>query len=248
MIFAKKIFFSFAVVCLAVLALPADVQAIPPSLPSSFYGTVKINGANTPDGTMVEALINSQVVAQGSSQTYQGDSVYSLDVPGDDSSTTSLEGGREGDAIVFRIGGIMSNEQGAWHSAANVALNLTVDSETTLNTPMPTRTPLPTQTPIEIRKAANSTAKVSTTDVEATSTPIIEETEYLPDGVSNQAVIPAPLTSTPTHTPVPAEEAQVATVNLGNGGPGIVVIIIAAAAVVLAALFLVFVYFRSRTV
>jgi hypothetical protein len=43
-----------------------------PSLPSSFYGTVKVNAANVPDGTVIEALIGGQVYAEGFTQTYQG--------------------------------------------------------------------------------------------------------------------------------------------------------------------------------
>ncbi len=44
------------VIILAVVltgVLPASVLASPPPLPSSFYGTVKLDGANAPAGTPV---------------------------------------------------------------------------------------------------------------------------------------------------------------------------------------------------
>ena len=55
-----------------------------PSLPSSFYGTVKVNDANVPDGTLVQALINGKMIIENQTQTYQGDLLYSLDIPGHD--------------------------------------------------------------------------------------------------------------------------------------------------------------------
>jgi hypothetical protein len=61
--------------------------------PPVFFGTVKDKGANVPNGTLVKASINEQVYAEAKTLTYQGDSVYSLDVPGDHSSTTMVEGG-----------------------------------------------------------------------------------------------------------------------------------------------------------
>ena len=100
----KKIFTVFIILSVVVLAQTSVVFAVPP-LPSSMYGTVTVNNENVPDGTVIEALINNQVVAYAYTQTYQGNSVYSLDVPGDDSSTTEIEGGIDDDAITFKIGG-----------------------------------------------------------------------------------------------------------------------------------------------
>jgi LPXTG-motif cell wall-anchored protein len=129
------------------------VRAVPP-LPSSFYGTIKLNGANVPDGTQVQALINGKIVAYSQTQTYQGDSVYSLDIPGDDSSSAAVEGGAEGDVISFNLGGITANQTGAWHSATNVNLNLTAASANTPQPPQATQPPPPTQTEIPILPTA----------------------------------------------------------------------------------------------
>ena len=57
---------------------------------------------------------------------YQGDTVYSLDVPGDNpDSPGTIEGGVEGDTIVFYIGTTQATKTATWHSGTNVSLNLT---------------------------------------------------------------------------------------------------------------------------
>ena len=85
------------------LFVATPVLAIPP-LPSSFYGMVKVNSANVPDGTVIQTLIGGQVYAEGYTQTYQGNSVYALDVRGDDSGTATVDGGREGETIQLEDG------------------------------------------------------------------------------------------------------------------------------------------------
>lgn len=121
------------------------VHAVPP-LPSSFYGTVKLNGSNLPEGTTVEALINGEVISFAKTLIYQGDSVYAIDVSGDDSSTTAVEGGQEEDIIQFRVGGLMANETGIWRSGTNVELNLNITASASPEPPETTNTPVPSQT------------------------------------------------------------------------------------------------------
>jgi hypothetical protein len=145
----KIIFFSLALACLATLLAAIPALAFPP-LPSSLYGTVKVNDGSVPDGTIVRALIDGQVYAEGRTQTYQGDSVYSLDVPGDDTATAARDGGREGDTIQFEIGDVLADQTGTWHSGTNVELNLTGSAAGPLATPPPTPSPVPTQTPIPV--------------------------------------------------------------------------------------------------
>ncbi len=113
--------FSLLVICAALFAVPSSVLAIP-ALPSSFYGTVKLNSANVPDGTLVQAFIGGLVIAQGYTQLFQGDSYYALDVPSDDTATPAIDGGREGDTIAFKVGGITAHETGTWHSGTDVQL------------------------------------------------------------------------------------------------------------------------------
>jgi hypothetical protein len=128
---------------------PLTVLAFPP-LPSSLYGTIKQNNSNVPDGTVITVLIQNKIVARGYTQTYQGDSVYSLDVPGDDTDTQSVDGGITGDTLVFNIGGLLAEQTGIWSGGTNVKLNLTVHSDSTMTPPLPTPTALPSQTPIVV--------------------------------------------------------------------------------------------------
>lgn len=121
-----------------------------PMLPSSFYGKVLVNNASVADGTEVQAWINGQMFASGLSQPYQGSSYYSLSIPSDDTQTAVVEGGREGDIIQFKVGGLVAAETGTWHSGTNIELALTVTTSATPIPPQPTRTPLPTQTPIQV--------------------------------------------------------------------------------------------------
>ena len=111
----------FAVLATAILFVMnltvAGAQG-PPSQPSSFYGTVKVNGANVADGTVVTAWINGTQVAETTTQTWNGNSVYSMAVPN----------GNEGDSITFQVNGVVANESGTWQLGGNSELNLTVSS------------------------------------------------------------------------------------------------------------------------
>ncbi len=98
--------------------------AVPPT-PSSFHGTVKIDGANVAGGTVVSARINGVQYASTIVTTYLGDTVYALDVPGDDDDVPGIQGGVSGDTIVFFIGSIQATQTGTWHSGSSVTLNLT---------------------------------------------------------------------------------------------------------------------------
>ncbi len=124
----------------ACLFRPVGVQAFPP-LPSSFYGTVKIDGNNVPDGTRVQALIDGHPIVSSLTKTYQGTSVYSLDVLGDDLSSQVVEGGQDASLIRFQIGDVMADQSGAWRSGTNVKLDLTGRAERSDTTSMPRATP-----------------------------------------------------------------------------------------------------------
>jgi hypothetical protein len=115
-----------AILCL-LLGNTMPVLAGPPILPSSFYGTVKIGGANAPVGATVKAKINGVQYALTTVIAYGSDTVYSLDVPADDPGTVGvIEGGVEGDTVVFYVNNQSANETGTWHSGTNISHNLTV--------------------------------------------------------------------------------------------------------------------------
>jgi hypothetical protein len=140
-----RLFTISTIVILAITLVPVDVvQAFPP-LPSSFYGSIKQNGGNLSAGTPIQALINNQVFATSTIEIYQGESVYSLTVPGDDPGTVQVEGGQAGDTISFRINGELADQTGTWESGTNVSLNLTLNTNPNVVTPTPAQ-PTPTRT------------------------------------------------------------------------------------------------------
>jgi hypothetical protein len=110
-----------------VLFYVQPVLAFPP-LPSSFNGTVKINGSNAPAGTVVAAWINGVLYKTTTVVYIAPDMKYLLNVPGDDPTTVPIEGGVEGDTVIFYIGTTQATQAtqiGTWHSGTNVSLNLT---------------------------------------------------------------------------------------------------------------------------
>jgi hypothetical protein len=169
---SKKVSVIIVTLLFLSFSTPEVVQAIP-VLPSSFHGTVKVNKTNVEDGTLIEAIINGQVFAHGYTQVYNGDSVYVVNIPGDDSSSATVDGGNEGDIVSFTIGGIQAAQTGIWHAGTSVDLNLKITSTTTINTPAPTPTPYPTQTAITIiqNPEVTQTSEITKPIVEASLTP-----------------------------------------------------------------------------
>jgi len=103
--------------------LPVQAAEAPP-LPSSFYGTVTLDGADVPAGTPVTAWVRGVQVAQAPSRTTDGDAVYVIDVPADDPATTQIEGGREGQAVLFKVDGYAAGQLGTWRSGVVTELDL----------------------------------------------------------------------------------------------------------------------------
>ncbi len=125
----RRIGFVLALFLLLSIALPAAADQ-PPRIPSAFYGTVKLNGANVPNGTLVSAWINGVKYAETTTFmtmiNSQQVSVYTITVPGDDPSTSGVEGGNEGDTVVFRVGTDLADQTGTWHEGTDVRVDLTV--------------------------------------------------------------------------------------------------------------------------
>ncbi len=99
-----------SVLFLTMILLTVNVSkawAVPP-LPSSYYGTVKMDGANVPIGTQVSAFINGVQYASSPYLLYGDDTVYSINVPGDDPATIPVEGGVPGDTVVFHVGNLLA--------------------------------------------------------------------------------------------------------------------------------------------
>ena len=199
-----------------------------PVLPSSYYGTIKVNAAKVPDGTTVQALIDGQVYGETVTLTYQGDSVYAVDVLGDDSDTTAKDGGREGDPIQFKIGGVLVDQTGTWHSGTNVNLNLTASSSEPVATPEPTSILVPTQTPILL---------VEPTALPATATQPVLATAT--------AVQPAQVTTAPDQS-ASSSAVPVNATHKGSGNSATVVATIAVVGIVAILVGYYFLVFRKK--
>jgi VCBS repeat-containing protein len=94
-----------------------------PPKPSGFYGTVKINGANVADGTIVSGWIGAVKCAEEPVQLSGGETWYNNDVSGDDPLTPGC--GTEGATVTFKIGDVSADQTGTWHSGTNIRLDLT---------------------------------------------------------------------------------------------------------------------------
>lgn len=95
-------------------------------MPSSFYGTVSINGENVTLDTEVSAWIDGHYIMNIPVKLDNGLTVYAIDIPENNPSTPDLDGGRPGDEIAFQIGSQWADQTGTWQSGANQELDLTV--------------------------------------------------------------------------------------------------------------------------
>ncbi len=105
-------------------ASPAVAVPPPPPLPSSFWGTLGGEGLDV--GDPVTAEIDGVEYAYSQVQLVGGETVYALNVPGDNPSTAAIEGGTSGDTIVFKVNGTPAKETAVWQSGTNVKHDLTL--------------------------------------------------------------------------------------------------------------------------
>lgn len=168
------------------------VKAATP-LPASFYGTVKINGENVPEGTIIRAIINGQVVATTQAILFQGQTVYDIEVPADDPNTAIVDGGRDGDVIRFMLAGFMVRKTATWQSGTDTEFNLSLTANATLPPPQPTDTPPPTQTAVTLPTPTPTNTPTQPLISQPTQTPITDP------GPALTATLP----STPTTSDLP---------------------------------------------
>ncbi len=98
--------------------------AAPPALPSSFWGSVALDGRPLPAGTMVTALVDDLAAGQASVRLASGQAMYTLNTPGDDPSTAAVEGGSAGSIVTFAVDGFLYPQQAPWASGTSTRLDL----------------------------------------------------------------------------------------------------------------------------
>lgn len=115
--------------CLAILMALALVSAAYafPQLPFNPHGTVVVNGVPASGGLLIGARCGGAQVATTNTVIYNGQALYSLDVPGDDPATPAVEGCVPQALVTFTVGGIPADQSAAWVSGGSPILNLTVN-------------------------------------------------------------------------------------------------------------------------
>ena len=123
----KKIQIILILALLVILFFPnqgivqAEDPPLPPSMPSSFYGTVTVNGSPAAVGSEISAWINGEKIAwtEVEKNPEDGTNVYALKVFSDKTIDDEAE-------IQFKFNGQhIANEIGNWEEGANVNLDLT---------------------------------------------------------------------------------------------------------------------------
>ncbi len=113
------------VVALLVSGIFVRQAGAQPPVPPVFYGTVQLDGAGVPDGMIVSTWIGTQKYAQTQTETYQGQAVYAITVPGDDPGTPDVvEGGTADDEVSFKIGAQVAIVTGTWQESSIINLDL----------------------------------------------------------------------------------------------------------------------------
>lgn len=162
---------AFLAIACAVLVLSGLlVGAAPPPRPATFYGTVKVNGANPPTWVTVEAQIGGVTYATAPVRAVGNDVVYLIDVPGDRDDQPGKQGGVAGDTIQFRVGGLLCAQTEVWQEARYQQLNLTATGA--LPTATLTQTPSPTATPTQTPAVTATPTPTNTPSVTAAPTTV----------------------------------------------------------------------------
>lgn len=113
-----------AIVAALVGVQPPVVQALPPP-PSTFWGTVWVDGGLASAGTLVAAWSGGVKWVETVVVPYEDQMYYSLDVPGDDPETPDIKEGPEpGDTIIFTVGVSQAVETATWENSAPHQLDL----------------------------------------------------------------------------------------------------------------------------
>jgi len=115
----KKAVWTLSIALALLLLAGGSAWAVPP-LPSSFYGRVTLDGEDVSPGVVISARINGVKYTETTVVSYEGYSAYAINVPGDDNETPGVEGGVDGDIVVFYVADYRAAETAVWHSATNV--------------------------------------------------------------------------------------------------------------------------------
>jgi len=101
----------------------AEIKRQAQSVPCWFHGTVRVNGATVPDGTVVKAIVEGYVHTTTTTTPAYGASHYFILIP------NPLGVVFEGKTVTFMIGNLTATETGSWAEGRNILLNLNATSK-----------------------------------------------------------------------------------------------------------------------
>jgi hypothetical protein len=116
--------FRIAVILLAFLLFLATTASAVPSIPSSFYGTITMNGANVALSADMVAYVADMPCGKARLWRDSGTTWYSVSVNGDDTDTPGKECGVNGDVIQFRLNGVPLATTAIWAGGTVAQLDL----------------------------------------------------------------------------------------------------------------------------
>ena len=115
----------FLVVMLVLLALACEPAFAMPPLPATCWGTVSVNGATVPPGTVVSAWVDGVQVTSTTTQTIDGASYYIVHISA--TSEWVPEGSPPnlaGKPVLFRVGSYVASQTMTWQTGATTRLDL----------------------------------------------------------------------------------------------------------------------------
>jgi hypothetical protein len=108
-------------------SLAAPNTPLTPPIPDQVYGLVKVNGIFVPAGTFVSAWCGGVKFAEKATINYNGETWYSLDIPGDDLTTPAKkEGCSNGETISFKISTDYADQTKNWTEGNSSQLDLSI--------------------------------------------------------------------------------------------------------------------------
>jgi hypothetical protein len=123
---------------LALASFSVSLAQSPPNPPSRFVGSVTIDGAPAPAGTVVEVRIGASTCGVTTVFMSGGQARYSVDSPALDPATAP-NCGTDGSTVSFYVGGRLAAQTAPWRNWELNQVDLTVTSATpTAVAPTPT--------------------------------------------------------------------------------------------------------------
>jgi hypothetical protein len=126
-----------AALLLALASFSVSLAQSPPNPPSRFVGSVTVDGAPAPAGTLIEVRIGASTCGVATVFMAAGEARYAVDSPALDPATAP-NCGTEASTVSFYVGGRLAAQSAPWRNWELNQVNLTVAAATPTVVPTPT--------------------------------------------------------------------------------------------------------------